>query len=181
MDLTCIWPLTEAPGLTYRTPFVLELRDCPFSQQEQALFHVGNGLPQLWGGALDKGGNGAFLAERARQEFGPDIIEQVHFAESWNLENWPPAKAALEDRTVIIPKNDDILDDFRAVKVVKGVPKVPRDARTTDRRDAGKRHGDSAIAFALALFAARKFEPGAGDWDVCTGGVNRANAIMRGY
>jgi len=181
VDLTCIWPLTEAPGLTYRTPFVLELRDCPFSQQEQALFYLGNGLPQLCGGALDKGGNGAFLAERARQEFGPDIIEQVHFAESWNLENWPPAKAALEDRTVIIPKNDDILDDFRAVKVVKGIPKVPRDARTTDRRDAGKRHGDSAIAFALALFAARKFEPGAGDWDVCTGGVNRANAIMRGY
>jgi phage FluMu gp28-like protein len=181
VDLTCIWPLTEAPGLTYRTPFVLELRDCPFSQQEQALFHVGNGLPQLCGGALDKGGNGAFLAERARQEFGPDIIEQVHFAEGWNLENWPPAKAALEDRTVIIPKNDDILDDFRAVKVVKGAPKVPRDARTTDRRDAGKRHGDSAIAFALALFAARKFDPGAGDWDVCTGGVNRANAIMRGY
>lgn len=181
VDLTCIWPLQEAPGLTYRTPFVLELRDCPFSQQEQALFHVGNHLPQLCGGALDKGGNGAFLAERARQEFGVEIIEQVHFAETWNLENWPPAKAALEDRTAIIPKSDDILDDFRAVKVVKGVPKVPRDARTTDRKDAGKRHGDSAIAFTLAMFAARKFEPGNNEWDICTGGVSRAGALMRGY
>jgi phage FluMu gp28-like protein len=181
VDLTDIWPLQEAPGLTWRTPFVLELRDCPFAQQEQALFYVGNRLPLLSGGALDKGGNGSFLSERARQEFGAEIIEQVHFSDSWCLENWPPAKAALEDRTVLIPKNDDILDDLRAVKKIKGVPKVPRDARTTDRKDAGKRHGDSAVAFALALFAARKFPPGVGEWDVCTGGGSQTAGLMRGY
>ena len=178
IDLTAIWPLQEAPGLTYHTPFVLELRDCPFTQQEQALFYVGNRLPRLSGGALDKGGNGSFLAERARQEFGPDIIEQVAFHDAWNLENWPPAKAALEDRTVVLPKSDDILEDLRAVKKVKGIPKVPRDARSTDRKDAGKRHGDSAIAFALALFAARKFEAADDDWDVCTGGVSLASGIL---
>jgi phage FluMu gp28-like protein len=181
VDLTDIWPLQEAPGLTYRTPFLLELRDCPFSQQEQALFYVCHGLPLFSGGALDKGGNGAFLAERARQEFGPEIIEQVHFSENWNLENWPPAKAALEDRTVLIPKDDNVLDDLRAVKVVKGVPKIPRDARTKDRKDAGKRHGDSAIAYALAFFAARKFDATFGDWDFCTGGAGRTAGIMRGY
>lgn len=181
VDLTGIWPLQEAPGLTYRTPFLLELRDCPFAQQEQALFYVGGRLPRLSGGALDKGGNGSFLAERARQEFGADIIEQVHFSDSWCLENWPPAKAALEDRTVLIPKSDDVLDDLRAVKKIKGVPKVPRDARTTDRADAGKRHGDSAIAYVLALYAARKFPPGVGEWDVCTGGRSRTAGLMRGF
>ncbi|MGE4195406.1 MAG: hypothetical protein AB7E51_18635 [Pseudodesulfovibrio sp.] len=181
VDLTDIWPLMDAPGLTYRTPFLLELRDCPFTQQEQALFYVCHGLPMFSGAALDKGGNGAFLAERARQEFGPEIIEQVNFSENWNLENWPPAKAALEDRTAIIPKDENVLDDLRAVKVVKGVPKVPRDARTVDRKDSGKRHGDSAIAFALSYFAARKFDSAYTEWDFCTSGSSRASRIMRGF
>lgn len=180
VDLTVIWPLQAAPALTYVTPLVLELRDCPFAQQEQALFYLGNRLPNFCGGALDKGGNGAFLAERARQEFGQEIIEQVHFSESWNLENWPPAKAALEDRTVTIPMDNDILDDLRAVKVIKGVPKIPRDARTQDKR-GGKRHGDSAIAYALALYAARKFDMCWSEWDFCTGGSSQSSRIMRGF
>jgi len=179
VDLTVIWPLQEAPDLSWRTPFVLELRDCPFTQQEQALFFVGNRLPRFSGGALDKGGNGSFLAERARQEFGPEIIEQVHFHETWNLENWPPAKAALEDRNVAIPKNEDILDDLRAVKTIKGVPKVNRD-RTTDRKDAGKRHGDAAIAFALAVYAARTISPGT-DWACASAGGGAAKRITHGY
>lgn len=181
IDLTCIWPIQRKPDLSHHTPFILELRDCPFTQQEQALFYIGEKLPRLSGGALDKGGNGAFLAERARQKFGPEIIDEVTFHEAWNLENWPPAKAAMEDRTTTLPKNDDVLDDFRAVKKIKGVPKVPRDARTKDRKDKGKRHGDSAIAFVLALSAARKFEPADDDWDICTGGTSLAAGIMRGY
>lgn len=180
-DLTDIWPLHEVDGLTLRTPFLLELRDCPFSQQKQALFHVVHRLPLFSGGALDKGGNGAYLAERARQEFGKDIIEEVSFSESWNLANWPPAKAALEDRTTLIPKNENILDDFRAVKVIKGVPKVPRDARTKDHKGTGKRHGDSAVAYALATFAARKFDDAYTEWDFCTSGAGHTAKIMRGY
>lgn len=181
LDLSDIWPLQDAPGATYRTPFLLELFNCPFSQQEQALFYAVHRLPMFSGGALDKGGNGAYLAERARQEFGPDIIEEIHFSESWNLENWPPAKAALEDRTATIPKDDNVLDDLRAVTVVKGVPKIPRDARTKDRKGTGKRHGDSAIAYALAMYAARKFDAAFTEWDFCTGGASVANGIMRGY
>ena len=141
IDLTCIWPIQEYPGLTYHTPFLLELRDCPFTQQEQALFFVCDRLPRLSGGALDKGGNGAFLAERARQRYGADIIAEVSFNETWCLENWPPYKAALEDRTFSLPLDDYVLDDHRAVKKIAGVPKVPRDKRTKSH-DGGKRHGD---------------------------------------
>jgi len=180
LDLTCIWPMQLKSGKTH-TPFIVELRDCPFSQQEQTLFYIGERLPRLSGGALDKGGNGAFLAERARQKWGPEIIDEVSFHETWNLENWPPAKAALEDRTTSLPKDDDVLDDFRAVKKVKGVPKVPRDSRNKDRKDKGKRHGDSAIAYVLAQSAVRKFEPEDDDWDPITSGTSRAAGIMRGY
>ena len=45
-DLTVIWPLQSLPGLSYHTPFVLELRDCPFTQQEQVLFFPGGPAAQ---------------------------------------------------------------------------------------------------------------------------------------
>lgn len=159
IDLTAIWPIQELPGLTYSTPFVLELRECPFQQQEQILFFVVDNLPRFSGGALDKGGNGAFLAERARQRYGADRIEEVSFSSAWFIENMPPMKACFEDKTTIIPKDSEILDDFRAIKKIKGVPRVPTDQRTESKR-GGKRHGDAAIAKCLAVFAMRNLSGG---------------------
>lgn len=179
LDLTCIWPIQEQAGPRYDTPFLLELRDCPFTQQEQALFFVCDRLRRFSGGAFDKGGNGAFLAERARQRFGTEIIDEVSFSEKWCLENWPPYKAALEDNSFSLPLDDFVLDDHRAVKMVKGVPKVPRDARTQDK--TGKRHGDSVVAGALALSAARKFAGINYEWDIATSGSFTTKTMMRGY
>jgi len=158
-DLTVVWPLQDSPGSAYWTPFVVELRDCPFQQQEQALFYLVERLPMFRGGALDKGGNGAYLAERARQKFGADRIEEVSLSSGWYIQNMPPMKACFEDRTTTIPRDADILDDFRAVKKVRGVPMVPRDQRTESRL-GGKRHGDAAIAKCLAVYAARNIEGG---------------------
>lgn len=156
-DLTVIWPLQELPGAAWWTPFVLELKDCPFTQQEQALFFLCDRLPLLAGGALDKGGNGAFLAERARQRYGVDRIEEVSLSQGWYIENMPPMKAAFEDKTSVIPRDNEILDDFRAIKKIRGVPRVPTDERTMSKY-GGKRHGDAAVAKCLAVFAARTFE-----------------------
>jgi len=39
-DLTVFWPLQDMPGLAYHTPFILELRDCPFTQQENKEMHA---------------------------------------------------------------------------------------------------------------------------------------------
>ncbi|OIP98864.1 MAG: hypothetical protein AUK35_09705 [Zetaproteobacteria bacterium CG2_30_46_52] len=58
----------------------------------------------------------------------------------------PRYKAAYEDHEITIPKHDDILEDHRAIKMVNGVPRVPKGK--TD--SAGQRHGDSAIAAVLA-------------------------------
>lgn len=159
IDLTVIAPIQEALHLTYVTPFILELRDCPFTQQEQALFFLGDRLPRFSGGALDAGGNGSFLAERARQHWSPDIIEQLSLADSFCLEAYPRLKSLLEDKSLAIPRDDFILDDLRAVKTMRGVPRVPRDDRTKSK-DGGKRHGDAAVAMALAVWATNKFEAG---------------------
>jgi phage FluMu gp28-like protein len=71
----------------------------------------------------------------------------------------PPVKAALGDGTLdALPMDADTLDDLRAVQVVKGVPRIP-DTRTVGS-DQGKRHGDAAVAVALAYYASREINKG---------------------
>lgn len=180
VDLTVIWPLQDMPGLTYRTPFVLELANCPFSQQEQILFFMVDRFPKFSGGALDKGGNGAFLAERARQRYGAGSIEEITFSGGWYIENMPPMKACFEDKTTTIPRDNDILDDFRAIKKIKGVPRVPVDERTVSKR-GGKRHGDAAIAKCLAVYAARTFEYYLGVPAVISAGRGQTAGMLADY
>ena len=152
-DLTVIWPLQIATGLVRRTPFVVELRNIPFRQQEQVLFAVVDRLPRLLGGAMDARGNGQYLAETARQRYGSGIA-QVMLSVEWYRENMPRYRAAFEDATIELPRDADILADHRALVVEQGV------ARLTERRELdatrkNRRHGDSAIAAALAYYASR--------------------------
>lgn len=82
-----------------------------------------DGLPGLLGAAFDARGNGAYLAEYAMQRYGSGRVQQVMPTEGWYREHMPPVKAALEDGNLVdLPKDEDTLDDLRAVQVVNGVP-----------------------------------------------------------
>lgn len=151
-DLTVILPVQELQNLVCRAPFVIELRNAPFRQQEQILFYLCDRLPRFSGGALDARGNGQYLAEVAMQRYGATRILQVMLSTEWYRDNMPRYKAAFEDGTIRIPRDADILDDHRAVRMEKGIARVPETLRTRGR-DGGQRHGDSAIAGALALYA----------------------------
>jgi phage FluMu gp28-like protein len=152
-DLTVIWPLQIERDLKRRTPFVVELRNIPFRQQEQVLFYIVDRMPRLLGGAMDARGNGQYLAETARQRYGARIA-QVMLSTEWYREQMPRFKAAFEDGTIAIPRDADILLDHRAIAVERGVAMVgERRMRGSDRKS---RHGDSAIAAALAYFASRQ-------------------------
>jgi phage FluMu gp28-like protein len=156
-DLTVLIPLLQEQTLRRRCPCVLEMRNTPFRQQEQAIVYVLDRL-RLMGGAFDARGNGQYLAERAMQHYG-SRIQQVMLSEAWYREHMPPVKAALEDGDLDeLPKDADILADLRAVEVIKGVPRIP-DGRQTGA-DQGQRHGDSAVALALAYFASRELNSG---------------------
>ncbi|WP_246298959.1 hypothetical protein [Desulfolutivibrio sulfodismutans] len=175
-DLSVDWPLLEMTSLELVTPVVLELRNCPFRQQEQALFYLCDRLPRFSGGALDARGNGQYLAEVARQNYGPDLIQEVMLSETWYREHMPKLKAAFEDKTILAPKDALILDDLRAFKVVKGVAKIP-EARTGAKDE--KRHGDAGVAAALAVFAAKTIE--CDSFEVITASPYRVNTLFRGY
>lgn len=152
-DLSVFWPATEEKDLRLVPPFVLELRDCPHRTQQQILFAILDALPRFSGVSLDARGNGSALAEAARQRYGPAFVREVMVSESWYRETMPLLKAGIEDRTLRLPKDAGILSDFRCLRVVKGVARVP-EQRTRDK--SGGRHGDSAVACAMLLDARRE-------------------------
>ena len=150
-DITCIFPVVQTPNLTRRVPFLVELRNIPFDQQREILFYVVDRLPRLSGGALDATGNGAYLAEKAAQRYGERIVEVKATAE-WYRVNGAAYVEAISDRTVVLPRDENVLRDHQALAYVNGVIKVPDDHRFKGD-DGFDRHGDSAIAGMLAWFA----------------------------
>lgn len=153
-DLTVIAPLTIEQNLKRTCPFIVELKNIPFRNQEQVLYYIVDRLPRLCGGKLDARGNGQYLAEQARYRYGSGVIDEVMLSQGWYLENMPPFKAAFEDDNIAIPKDADILSDLRAIQVVKGVPKIP-DGNTAgpSSEKSKQRHGDAAVALCLAWAA----------------------------
>ena len=151
-DLSVFWPLAIGKDLVRRTPFTVELRNVPFDQQRQILFFLADRLPRLRAGKLDARGNGQYLAEVAMQRYGATRFEPVMLSEAWYRDNMPPFKAAFEDAAIILPKDREVLSDIRALKMVRGIIRlVDRDTSA----GAGQRHGDAAIAGALAYAASR--------------------------
>lgn len=156
-DLTVMWPLLVDNDLRRRTAFVLELRNVPFTSQSQILFWICDTLPGFRGAALDARGNGQFLAEAARQRYGPERIAEVMLSVPWYREHMPRLKATLEDSEVDLPRDADIIDDLRSLEVVDGVARAPERSR---QGSTGQRHADAAVALALALFAASTLDDG---------------------
>lgn len=159
-DLTCLWPVAQGRDLKLKTPFVVELRNIPFEQQKQIVFYILDRLPRFRAAAFDARGNGQYLAEVAMQKYGATRVAQVMLTAEWYRENMPRVKAVFEDRTIDAPKDADVLADLRLVRMEKGVAKVPEGARTRGS-DGKERHGDAAIALAMAGFAAWSMEGGA--------------------
>ena len=152
-DLSVFWPATEEKDLRLVPPFVLELRNCPHRTQQQILFAMLDALPRFSGVSLDARGNGSALAEAARQQYGPGRVREVMISEGWYRETMPLLKAGIEDKTLILPKDAGILSDFRSLRVMRGVARVP-EQRTKDK--TGGRHGDSAVACAMMLDARKE-------------------------
>lgn len=152
-DLSVFVPMEEGLDLVRRVPFMVELRNVPFEQQRQILFFLCDRLPRFGKGALDARGNGQYLAEVATQRYGERIVA-VMLSTEWYREHMPPFKAAFEDAGIELPKDALVLEDLRAVTMEKGIAKVPEGART--RTGGEQRHGDAAIALALAHFASRQ-------------------------
>lgn len=150
---TVILPVEIGTDLVRRSCFIVELRNVPFDQQREILFYVVNRLPRLAGGALDATGNGAYLAEVAAQKYGSTVVE-VKLSEAWYKTEMVAYTEAIGDRSFILPRDEDILRDHQALSFINGIIKVPDDHEVKGA-DGFERHGDSAVAGALAHYASR--------------------------
>ena len=124
-DLTVIAPMAIETNLRRTVPFLVELRNVPYRQQEQILYYLCDRLPRLRAGALDNRGNGGYLAEQAEYRYGSGRIEKVDLSQRWYLDNMARFKSAFEDDDIQIPKDAEVLSDLQALKVVKGIARVP--------------------------------------------------------
>lgn len=154
-DSSLIHPFQVRADQSLATPFMLELRDMPFESQKQVIFWLKANLPRFGHAAFDATGNGASHAEAARQEWGPSFVSEIKLSQPWYILNMPKLKAHFEDGTIELALHDDVLGDYRCLKMAKGVAKVPDTARTIGT-DGFPRHGESAIAGALAVYAAEQ-------------------------
>ncbi|SMH62544.1 hypothetical protein [Azospirillum agricola] len=154
-DASVGWPAQIMSDLTLRTAFVFELRNVPDEEQKLIVRYVLDRMPRLVKAAIDAGGNGASLAERMRQLFGPDRVEEVKFSTEWYRVNMPPFKAALEGAAMLLAKDADILVDFGQFEMRDGVAQLKRHQARTTGTDGYKRHGDAGIAAVLAHYASR--------------------------
>ena len=160
-DLTAGSLMAIEQRLKRREVLAFELRNVPGVEQKlivRTIFrHV---RARLVGAAFDATGMGWTVAEDLGREFGlredPDgsgLVIAVKFSEEWYRLHMPPLKAAIEDDMLDLIADSEHLGDMRAIKLVRGIARVPALREGTTGK---KRHGDHAIAVALAHWASRQ-------------------------
>jgi phage FluMu gp28-like protein len=156
-DMTALVPMTITQKLKRVIPFVVELRNVPYQQQQQIVFYIISRLPRLTKAAFDATGNGEQLVEVTAQFFGKASIMSVKLTEKAYSEVLPPFKAAFQDHRILVPRDSDIRDDLLAFEIINGIPKLPKILsnikKPGNKKNKAKRHGDVAIAAALAYYA----------------------------
>lgn len=159
-DLSTISVLAIEQRLKRREVLALEMRNVPGDEQKLIVGMVLEKLKErLVGAAFDATGMGWTVAEDMGRKFGlredpegPGLVWAIKFSEEWYRLQMPPLKDAFEGDLIAIIRDDDHLSDLRAVKLLRGTPRVPP---TREGEKGKKRHGDYAIALALAHFASR--------------------------
>lgn len=149
-DLSVLAPLQIGRTMRRVCPFLVEMERLPFEQQLQVAVALWGGLPRRVGFKVDATGIGAGMAEELALQHGAEAVRIT--VEFYRLV-MPPFKAAFEDDMILIPRDAEVAADLRALKVMRGVATLPALRQAT--AGGGARHGDAAIALALAYEATR--------------------------
>jgi phage FluMu gp28-like protein len=160
IDLTTGSLMAVEQQLKRREVLAYELRNVPGDEQKLICKTILSYVrARLVGAAFDATGMGWTVAEDMGRIFGlredpqgAGLVMAIKFTEEWYRLQMPPLKAAFEDDAIALIKDNDHLSDLRAIKLVRGIARVPvlREGET-----GKKRHGDHAIAVALAHYASR--------------------------
>jgi len=159
-DLAVIYIHAIEDDMRRSTPFVIECSGVPFDEFESILWTTVDSLPRWIAGKIDKGGNGASVAEHAVQRYGEEMVEGVALSRKWYGDHLPDYRAAFEREEIEVPKNPDVIVDF-AVFVLDDTTNAPTTSKRKTKGERGEqRHGDVAIAGLLAYSATKGVMPG---------------------
>ncbi|VFR34646.1 Phage terminase, large subunit [plant metagenome] len=151
-DFSEVVPLGVTQTLRRVCPFALEMHKVPGRQQELIVWHILSALGNFTA-AFDATGSGETEAENAADDFGASRVHQVKLSRAWYGAWMPKLLKLFEDGMIDIPRDDNLARDLRIIEEIDGIPMVPP-LRTKDLKDADLlRHGDFAVALALAHFA----------------------------
>lgn len=159
-DLSAASLLAIETNLKRREALSLELRGVPGDEQKMVTRTVLNHVRhRLVGAAFDATGMGWTVAEDMGREFGlrenedaAGLVWAIKFTQDWYRIHMPPLKTAFEDNAIALFADAEHLSDLRLVKIIRGIPMLPQ---TREGEKGKRRHGDFAIALALAHFASR--------------------------
>lgn len=176
-DMTAIALVQHDQTLNLHARCIFELRNVPFHAQKTALLYIASKVPHFGRIAVDSSGNGMYLGEVMAQHYGDAMVDRIGISvrvghgdneETRSLmwpkfyaENLPKLKARFEDGTIVIPKDYDVRTDLTAFQIVNGIPALPKLRAESKLPDGGAhslRHGDTAVALALAEYASRMGE-----------------------
>ena len=160
-DLSTVSLLAIEQALKRTEALSVEMRNVPGDEQKMIVKMILDAVrSQLIGAGFDATGMGWTVAEdmgrhfglREDHEQGAGLVMAVKFTEEWYRLHMPPLKAAFEDDAIQLIADALHLSDLRMVKLIRGIARVPplREGET-----GKKRHGDYAIALALAHWASR--------------------------
>lgn len=158
-DPAVIELLATQRNLSRHSALTVEMRNVPFMEQKRVAAHILGGAPRIMGAAIDATGMGMNLAEDLGRAFGlrdneegSGLVWPISLRANWYNENFPPLRAAFEDDTIALARDEHHLSDLRLVKLIRGIPMIPDEREGTK---GNRRHGDFAVALVLAYFASR--------------------------
>lgn len=145
-DLTVFWVIEDVGGalLTRRC---ITMQNATFDSQEEVFYKLLS-LPNLNRACVDQTGIGRQFAERAISRYS-HRVEGVTFTGPVKETLAYPLKAALEDHTLKIPDDPNVIADFRSIR--KETTSAGNVRFAGDRTTNG--HADRFWAAALALHA----------------------------
>jgi phage FluMu gp28-like protein len=158
-DLSVMAPLQVRRNLNRVCPWLVEMRGVGFEEQWEILQYTIKGIRKFAGAAIDGGGNGSWLGDKALARYGEEMVDVVILSEKWYAAEIPALRASFEEHAILVPGDVDVRDDLLMFRLnPKGIPTLG-DTRRRDTRDRKPRHGDAGMALALAHSRCRVAPP----------------------
>lgn len=173
-DLSVIY-IAELLGETLTTRNIVTLKNMSFSRQKELLFNLlRHKLVRRC--CIDASGLGMNLAEDAQAMYGRYKVEAVTFTGPVKEELATDLRIRFEDRSVLIPANEDLRNDLHSIKRVTTTAGNTRYDVSQNETDG---HADRFWALALCCHAAKNAGGGLPKINLIQS--RQAPGILRGY